>query len=445
MDATPTLDRFVNVQIAPQAFGAEDTARHAVHVVVEKPKTAQAAPKVQSFVFPRPMIVRGIAMPMSDLVRLLWQKGLSRTMPIMMTSVLLTEKESKDQGVAPTYTFPSLTDPAHATHTFCGDFTHAQMKGVPAEWPFAWEGIPCSVLFTEKWTYIRVHNLNPMDGERVVEGIVMHLWDRHLERQRADHGTVSVYSTRDQNGIVGWVQVNERPARSLDTIYLDADVKQRIVAQLRQFLASRDLYAQYGVPWKRVHLFSGPPGTGKTSFCFALASQFKQHLAKLTVNPALTASHVEKLFASVPNRCFVLLEDVDSLFVGREAAGKQNLDFSTLINALDGVATKQGLVVFLTTNHVEQLDPALLRPGRVDCRVAFSTAKRPELAAAFDRLGKRWATEHTALLDAIDGKGVTIAAVQQFLFDAMMLDRATLMPHLDELLAFSQAPITKRI
>lgn len=273
----------------------------------------------------------------------------------------------------------------------------------------------------------------------------MALWKRYQERLRADRGTVSVYTTREVDGRVGWVQVNERPARSLDTIYLDAEVKQRVVSQLRQFLASRDVYAQYGVPWKRVHLFSGPPGTGKTSFCFALASAFKQHLAKLTVNPRLTASHIETLFASVPKRAFVLLEDVDALFVGREAAGKQNLDFSTLINSLDGVATQQGLVVFLTTNHLDTLDPALLRPGRVDCRVTFTSAKRPELAAALERLGKRWAAEHAALLDLIDNKGVTIAAVQQFLFDCMMLDRPALLPHVDELLAFSQAPPQKRV
>lgn len=76
------------------------------------------------------------------------------------------------------------------------------------------------------------------------------------------------------------------------------------------------------------------------------------------------------LFATAPARCIILLEDVDSAFVNRQPAdggGGNNLTFSGLLNALDGVTSAgEGRLIFMTTNHRERLDPALLRPGRVD-------------------------------------------------------------------------------
>ena len=70
----------------------------------------------------------------------------------------------------------------------------------------------------------------------------------------------------------------------------------------------------------------------------------------------------------------LLLEYIDAAFVEREASSGSRLTFSGLLNGIDGVAAQQGRLLFMSTNHAERLDPALVRPGRVDVKVAFGLA-----------------------------------------------------------------------
>merc|ERR1739844_667458 len=59
------------------------------------------------------------------------------------------------------------------------------------------------------------------------------------------------------------------------------------------------------------------------------------------------------------------------------------LTFSGVLNALDGVAGQEGKLVIMTTNHPEKLDPALVRPGRVDVRARFHCASRLAIEEIF--------------------------------------------------------------
>lgn len=79
-------------------------------------------------------------------------------------------------------------------------------------------------------------------------------------------------------------------------------------------------------------------------------------------------------------KTFILLEDVDAAFVSRDLfdnaqhkayEGLTRVTLSGLLNALDGVASSEERVLFMTTNYVERLDPALIRPGRVDVKQYF--------------------------------------------------------------------------
>jgi chaperone BCS1 len=62
-----------------------------------------------------------------------------------------------------------------------------------------------------------------------------------------------------------------------------------------------------------------------------------------------------------------------------------SVTFTGLLNALDGVASRDGLIVFMTTNHKEQLDPALIRPGRADVHVYLGNATRVQMQRMFER------------------------------------------------------------
>ena len=85
--------------------------------------------------------------------------------------------------------------------------------------------------------------------------------------------------------------------------------------------------------------------------------------------------------ADAPEDSIILLEDVDAAFASRDDEKDQNnnndnvayqginrLTLSGLLNAIDGVTSTEGRLMFMTTNYPERLDPALIRPGRVDAK-----------------------------------------------------------------------------
>ncbi|MEW6559274.1 AAA family ATPase [Thiomonas bhubaneswarensis] len=125
----------------------------------------------------------------------------------------------------------------------------------------------------------------------------------------------------------------------------------------------------------------GPPGTGKTSLVTALASELRLNVCTLSLaSPVVTDEKIHTLLAAVLQRSLLLIEDVDAFFHQRDAAHTQvRLSFSGFLNALDGVATQEGNVLFMTTNHIDRLDEALIRAGRIDERVALDVCDEDQL------------------------------------------------------------------
>lgn len=171
-----------------------------------------------------------------------------------------------------------------------------------------------------------------------------------------------------------------RSKRPLESVILDKGVKERIVADVQDFLSSAKWYYERGIPYRRGYLLYGPPGTGKSSFIQALAGHLNYDIAMLNLSErGLTDDRLNHLLTVIPQRTLVLLEDVDAAFANRrqvEVDGYQgaNVTFSGLLNALDGVGSAEERIIFLTTNHVDRLDEALVRPGRVDMTVRLGEA-----------------------------------------------------------------------
>eukprot|EP01100_Stratorugosa_tubuloviscum_P014119 TRINITY_DN737_c7_g1_i1.p1 TRINITY_DN737_c7_g1~~TRINITY_DN737_c7_g1_i1.p1 ORF type:complete len:217 (-),score=74.57 TRINITY_DN737_c7_g1_i1:69-719(-) len=147
-----------------------------------------------------------------------------------------------------------------------------------------------------------------------------------------------------------------------------------------------------GIPYRRGYLFHGPPGTGKTSFIQALASEFEYNICVLNLSErGLTDDRLNYLLTIAPRRSFILLEDIDAVMPTRPKPGQpipdsyqlMSVTFSGLLNALDGVASSEERILFMTTNHVERLDPALIRPGRVDLKVKIDLATPYQLSEMF--------------------------------------------------------------
>lgn len=134
----------------------------------------------------------------------------------------------------------------------------------------------------------------------------------------------------------------------------------------------------------------GPPGTGKTSFILALAGHLKLSICTLNLSGnELDDERLNKVLEIAPRNAIILLEDVDAIFVERTSVSQKRegrkVSFSGLLNALDGVRSQEGRVLFLTTNHIEKLDPALLRPGRADVHVKLDYATSKQIQRMFQR------------------------------------------------------------
>ena len=213
--------------------------------------------------------------------------------------------------------------------------------------------------------------------------------EAHELAQQFSEGKTIVYQAR----ATSWEKFGEpRRKRPLESVVLDKGVKERIISDVRGFLGSAKWYYDRGIPYRRGYLLHGPPGSGKSSFIRALAGELDYNIAMLNLSErGLTDDRLNHLLTIIPRMTLVLLEDADAAFGNRRTQTDEdgyrgaNVTFSGLLNALDGVASAEERIVFLTTNHVDRLDSALVRPGRVDMAVRLGEATRWQLAKMWDR------------------------------------------------------------
>lgn len=185
-----------------------------------------------------------------------------------------------------------------------------------------------------------------------------------------------------------WDFQDPLPERSAASVVLPTGVMENLLQDLRGFFADKEWYANLSIPHRRGVLLYGPPGSGKTSTILAVASELRCQLYWIPISATwLSDAVLMKLLMDIPNKSILVLEDIDAAFVGRTRGegGNKNLTFSGLLNVLDGVFSSQGRVVFMTTNHIEKLDPALIRPGRIDLRIEIGYPTIEQRQVLFDR------------------------------------------------------------
>lgn len=187
------------------------------------------------------------------------------------------------------------------------------------------------------------------------------------------------------------------------------------------FRGNKAWYNEKGIPYTLGVLLSGPPGTGKTSTIKCLANECQRHIINVHLNNDITKIQMENLFFqenmtvfdSMTNRTetvripldqrLYVFEDidcqsdlthardykkvdtkVDSLLDRQKLNESLKMDLSFLLNLLDGVMENPGRIVVMTSNHVHVLDPALIRPGRIDIVAELGRCSTKTLA---DMLG----------------------------------------------------------
>lgn len=123
-------------------------------------------------------------------------------------------------------------------------------------------------------------------------------------------------------------------------------------------------YLDRGIPWRRGWLLHGPGGTGKSSMAKGIAQKLRIPLYQFflsTMNDREFVSSWEEMSAP----CVVLLEDFDNVFDKRVPLTEhKSLTFDCILNQISGVGSINGVLLIVTTNHLDKIDEALGRPGK---------------------------------------------------------------------------------
>ncbi|KAL6656638.1 hypothetical protein ACP70R_004418 [Stipagrostis hirtigluma subsp. patula] len=229
-----------------------------------------------------------------------------------------------------------------------------------------------------------------------------------VEAARRRERALKIFMNKDYS----WEGFKHSHPATFDTVAMDPALKQSIIADLDRFLKRRDNYRRIGKAWKRGYLLYGPPGTGKSSLVAAMANHLRFNLYDLDLSEVRCDSILQRLLVAMPNKSVLVIEDIDCCFSAesrkgakrRKEDGAKNgngdgdsnccssdssddeppprtcyvarplqggITLSGLLNFIDGLwsTTGEERVIVFTTNYKDRLDPALLRPGRMDMHV----------------------------------------------------------------------------
>jgi len=185
------------------------------------------------------------------------------------------------------------------------------------------------------------------------------------------HGMHQLMSGNGEN--LGWRNDRADQMDWLGRLYLDV-AQTKAVEEVEFWVQSKEWYKKRKISWKRSLLLHGLPGTGKSSLAYALAWKFDLPLMVLHLD-TMTDKDLHQKWWGTNEAKIYLIEDIDAVFEGRKNLFKTEmnnaLSFECLLNVIDGVDQSEGTLLIISTNNLEKLDKALLRPGRVDTMVEF--------------------------------------------------------------------------
>jgi len=186
---------------------------------------------------------------------------------------------------------------------------------------------------------------------------------------------------------------------TFNTLALDTKLKQAVMQKLDSFSKDADFYSQTGRAHKMGFFLFGPPGTGKTTFIAAVANYMHYSIYDLDLTGVSSNLDLRALLTQITDRAVVVIEDIDTVELpnrasaqpvqegggppergGRRGGGfrdedtRSKLTLGGVLNFADGIRSSCGSerIFIFTTNHPERLDPALVRPGRMDMHIELS-------------------------------------------------------------------------
>ncbi|KAL8193168.1 hypothetical protein R6Q57_027072 [Mikania cordata] len=189
-----------------------------------------------------------------------------------------------------------------------------------------------------------------------------------------------------------WTPVNLEHPATFETVAMDSGEKEKVMNDLDRFLQRKEYYRRVGKAWKRGYLLYGPPGTGKSSLVAAIANYLNFDIYDLELTNIDSDSELRRLLVATANRSILVVEDIDcsaelhdrEQVEAAKAAARKNqwrgheeqskVTLSGFLNFIDGLWSSCGdeRIIIFTTNRKDKLDPALIRPGRMDVHIHMS-------------------------------------------------------------------------
>lgn len=193
-----------------------------------------------------------------------------------------------------------------------------------------------------------------------------------------------------------WQYTKEQKIRSMDSVFLESLKKEKLIKRLSDFTSNEEWYIENGIPYQLGILLHGSPGTGKTSLIKAIAGHLKYPIYYISPK---NLNKIESAMATLPNKCIVVIEDMDSNSLThsrKETVDKgdpilnaidnmSTVTLSEVLNSLDGLFSAHGRILIATTNHIEKLDSAMIRPGRIDLKIEIGFVNNEVLKIFMDK------------------------------------------------------------
>lgn len=202
------------------------------------------------------------------------------------------------------------------------------------------------------------------------KSVVEKLLEKLISDKNDELRLYSIPMLKVMSGGQYWSDYGHIVVKNLSKIHNDE--KSIVHDDIKLFLESKSKYEDKGLIWKRGLIFSGPPGNGKTSTALAVAKELKLNVHCLNLSNCENDTQLLGLIRDIHEKpAMLLVEDIDCSVKGREQINN-HVNFNTVLNIFDGAFSKDGIVVIFTTNHIEQLDSALIRAGRIDLNIEFS-------------------------------------------------------------------------
>ena len=225
---------------------------------------------------------------------------------------------------------------------------------------------------------------------------------KFVNGEKIDKKRLKMFISSEDGGY--FESIGTRPKRSLESVFLPPAKKKEIINIIEKFIepATVQSYNEYGINHKLTILLEGPPGTGKSSLIAAIASYFNFNIALVSFTPKMTdvgfMRSMRTFNAKIHREAsddnpkdkeergtILVIDDMECIFKERKAHDEQrnSVTFSGILNALDGITTADNQIVIMSTNHIGHLDPALIRPGRVDHIMHFDYATKEQIKEMF--------------------------------------------------------------